>query len=320
MTTSTRPRVPAPRTSALSAWWPASLGSLGLHTAIGVVCAGWIVGGGGIGSGAAASGAGDEVVFELRIRPRSSAVAERAERAEASRELVADAVEPVANVVERASGTAVDDAPLVQPVVVPVLEPPHAPRELPSSELVAVEAIPSPPEPVAAAGEQTSSAALATTSAGEPVPSASPRTPESTSSSSSAASVAPVPVAARPAAARPRSDRTSAIRPAASSATESGGEPGAPVGETRAAALVDGPSPDYPRESELRGEHGVVLCTIHVAADGSVTRVEISRTSGFARLDRAAIDGLKRWRFRPALHAGRAIASQVKHSVSFVFE
>ena len=71
---------------------------------------------------------------------------------------------------------------------------------------------------------------------------------------------------------------------------------------------------------ELRGEHGVVLCLLHIGADGGVTDVEILESCGYGRLDRSALEALKRWRFRPALEHGKAVASTLRHQVTFVFE
>lgn len=92
----------------------------------------------------------------------------------------------------------------------------------------------------------------------------------------------------------------------------SGGAPGA--------VLVFGPRPEYPELSVRRGEEGQVLCSIHIDASGSVTRVDVIRSSGSARLDRAAQDALAKWRFLPARKDGRAVACRVPHAVTFRLE
>jgi protein TonB len=69
-----------------------------------------------------------------------------------------------------------------------------------------------------------------------------------------------------------------------------------------------------------RGEEGQVLCSIHIDSSGSVTRVDVIRSSGSARLDRAAQDALEKWRFLPARKDGRAVASRVPHAVTFRLE
>lgn len=91
-------------------------------------------------------------------------------------------------------------------------------------------------------------------------------------------------------------------------------------GATRAAVVTENPRPEYPYDSALRGEHGEVVCLLHITADGRVANVEVVSSCGYKRLDRAAIDGLKRWRFQPALENGVAVASKLRHKVTFVFE
>ncbi len=56
------------------------------------------------------------------------------------------------------------------------------------------------------------------------------------------------------------------------------------------------PQVNYPSESRAAGEQGVVLLLITVNAGGLPTSVNVTKTSGFARLDRAAVEG--GWRCR----------------------
>jgi periplasmic protein TonB len=62
--------------------------------------------------------------------------------------------------------------------------------------------------------------------------------------------------------------------------------------------------PIYPPDALRRGEQGVVVLRVAVAADGTVDRVEIEHSSGSSRLDRAARDAVRQWRFRPPLVGG----------------
>ena len=78
------------------------------------------------------------------------------------------------------------------------------------------------------------------------------------------------------------------------------GSPGGGASEGVAAArLVDAPQPVYPRLSVRAGEEGTVRCRLHIAADGHVVSVDVVETSGYPRLDRAAVDALLSWRFFP---------------------
>ncbi|WP_072571685.1 energy transducer TonB [Granulibacter bethesdensis] len=76
--------------------------------------------------------------------------------------------------------------------------------------------------------------------------------------------------------------------------------------------------PAYPREAALRGEHGTVDTIIHIQPDGSVGEVEIVSSSGYAMLDVATLQALKKWRFHPAMQDGHPIAAIFPFSVNFV--
>ena len=51
-----------------------------------------------------------------------------------------------------------------------------------------------------------------------------------------------------------------------------------------------------------------------------MTRVEVARSSGHARLDDAAVAALLCWRFAPRREDGRASATTILHPVTFVLE
>jgi protein TonB len=65
--------------------------------------------------------------------------------------------------------------------------------------------------------------------------------------------------------------------------------------------------PIYPREAAMRGEHGAVVILIHVSETGVASAVDVMETSGVASLDKAAVDAVLKWHFRPALQEGRAV-------------
>jgi len=84
-----------------------------------------------------------------------------------------------------------------------------------------------------------------------------------------------------------------------------------------AAVLIASPKPDYPRASLRFGEEGTALCRMWVDGAGRVARVALLESSGHERLDRAALEALRTWRFRPATRAGLPVASTVDHEVEF---
>jgi protein TonB len=82
-------------------------------------------------------------------------------------------------------------------------------------------------------------------------------------------------------------------------------------------AYLNNPAPAYPPLSRKTGEQGRVLLRVRVDSSGQVEGVEIHRTSGFARLDEAAIAAVRRWRFVPARAGERAIGGIALVPVAF---
>ena len=85
--------------------------------------------------------------------------------------------------------------------------------------------------------------------------------------------------------------------------------PAAPVIQPPSAdaAGLQNKAPAYPLMSRKKKEQGVVLLLLLVKADGSVGEVRLQQSSGFARLDQAARQTVKKWRFTPAQQQGKAI-------------
>ena len=81
--------------------------------------------------------------------------------------------------------------------------------------------------------------------------------------------------------------------------------------------LIEAPSPTYPSASVRLREEGSVRCRLHVDAAGAVTKVEVVEPSGFARLDRAAVEAFRRWRFQPRETEGKPVPTTVLHTFTF---
>lgn len=75
--------------------------------------------------------------------------------------------------------------------------------------------------------------------------------------------------------------------------------------------------PDYPPESRRRGEEGSVRVSLRVGPDGRVQMAEVIESSGHPALDRAALEAVRRWRFRPATQAGLPVAATMQTAVHF---
>jgi len=97
-------------------------------------------------------------------------------------------------------------------------------------------------------------------------------------------------------------------------------EAAAEPGPTRGPILVEGPEPVYPALSKRLGEEGTVLCHLYIGDDGRVVRVTLERSSGYPRLDQAALAALRQWRFLAALERGISIPADFTHTVRFRIE
>ncbi|WP_018868059.1 energy transducer TonB [Thioalkalivibrio sp. ALJ10] len=83
------------------------------------------------------------------------------------------------------------------------------------------------------------------------------------------------------------------------------------------ADYLDNPPPDYPRISQRRREEGTVMLRVTVSAEGEPVRWEVEESSGYDRLDEAALSAVERWRFEPARRGGRAVEAEVVVPMEF---
>ena len=86
------------------------------------------------------------------------------------------------------------------------------------------------------------------------------------------------------------------------------------------AAYLNNPSPTFPAVSRRLGEQGKVTLRVLISAQGLPERVELAKSSGFERLDNAAIDTVKRWKFVPGKRNGVAEAMEYLVPVNFVLQ
>ncbi len=93
--------------------------------------------------------------------------------------------------------------------------------------------------------------------------------------------------------------------------------PAQPDSEPTAIAYGSHASVAYPHDSLKAREQGTVMLLVLVGVDGKVEDIRIDKSSGFARLDRAARDAVKLWIFNPARHGGVAERAWAKVPISF---
>lgn len=87
--------------------------------------------------------------------------------------------------------------------------------------------------------------------------------------------------------------------------------------EPRSAAYLNNPKPEYPTISRRLQETGKVLLRVHVDTSGMATQVEIRNSSGFPRLDNAAVKAVWQWRFVPAKRGETTVAAWVLIPLNF---
>ena len=72
------------------------------------------------------------------------------------------------------------------------------------------------------------------------------------------------------------------------------------------ADYLNNPAPVYPALSQRMGEQGKVVIRVLIGKDGTALRGDIYQSSGFERLDQAALRAVLSWRYVPGQRAGIA--------------
>ncbi len=72
-----------------------------------------------------------------------------------------------------------------------------------------------------------------------------------------------------------------------------------------------------PAISVRLGEYGTVLLRVTVGINGQATAVEVVKSSGYPRLDNAAVQGARRLKFRPATRGGVAVEASYQLPVKY---
>lgn len=80
------------------------------------------------------------------------------------------------------------------------------------------------------------------------------------------------------------------------------------------------PRPAYPPLSKRLGEQGKVVVRVLIGTDGAAQKAEVRTSSGFDRLDQAALATVQRWRYVPGKRDGVAEAMWFNVPINFVLE
>lgn len=86
------------------------------------------------------------------------------------------------------------------------------------------------------------------------------------------------------------------------------------------ADYLNNPEPIYPSVSRRVGEQGRVVLRVLVNAGGTADEIQVRTSSGFLRLDDAAKETVRRWRFVPARRGTEPLAAWVLIPISFRLE
>jgi protein TonB len=115
---------------------------------------------------------------------------------------------------------------------------------------------------------------------------------------------------------RPRLEETPRPAPEATPAPPPVRAPSASA-EATSPIPIASPAPRYPPRALRRRETGTVRVQVEVGVDGVPIDVSVATSSDSRELDRAAVDAVRKWRFRPAQRDGQAVSSTVVIPVEF---
>lgn len=75
--------------------------------------------------------------------------------------------------------------------------------------------------------------------------------------------------------------------------------------------------PRYPAKLKSRRVSGRVIVRAEVDENGAVREVSIKESSGHREMDQAAMDAIRRWRYRPAIKGGRKVPASIVQPFNF---
>lgn len=79
-------------------------------------------------------------------------------------------------------------------------------------------------------------------------------------------------------------------------------------------------SPAYPALSRRLGEEGKLVLQVEMDETGRIGKARVIESSGYSRLDNAALSAVKTWRCRPAMRGGHPVPAIALQPFNFVIE
>jgi protein TonB len=93
----------------------------------------------------------------------------------------------------------------------------------------------------------------------------------------------------------------------------------AEAGDLTGNLLVANP-PTYPRESRRLREQGTVVLSVLLSPAGTVDDISVAKSSGYFRLDHAALKAVRHWKWSPFRRGGEQIAVRGQVAIPFVIQ
>lgn len=84
--------------------------------------------------------------------------------------------------------------------------------------------------------------------------------------------------------------------------------------------LLEGKPPRYPMESRRKHETGTVVLRLLIGTDGRVQQISVAQSSGFERLDQAALQAIRGWRWQPIMRNGEPVEVRGLYSMPFTLQ
>ena len=103
---------------------------------------------------------------------------------------------------------------------------------------------------------------------------------------------------------------------AAAKSNESEGDFGE-KGVTTPARIAGLTKPNYPSYSRRHSEEGTAIVSVEILPSGKHGNIRVVSSSGYVRLDKAAVSAVQRATFIPARASGRAVTSTVRLAFTF---
>lgn len=98
--------------------------------------------------------------------------------------------------------------------------------------------------------------------------------------------------------------------------------PAGPVtlGSELSVACPQRTAPRYPPASRRLGEEGTVVLRVELDEQGKVCTARVSSSSGFARLDAAALEAIRNWQCTPAHRNGQPVRAVALQPFKFILQ